>query len=81
MRMLYLYSKMPDDIFAMVNALEALERVDISARNRMYRHVRQSILNYLEQLCEHHIVTDLIDIDPDRSQTIRYCKYCRRTFD
>ena len=26
--------------------------------------------------CNHSWVTDLIDIDPDKSQTICYCKYC-----
>lgn len=31
--------------------------------------------------CKHNIVSDLIDIDPDRSITIYYCKYCFDTFD
>ena len=30
--------------------------------------------------CNHNIVTDLIDIDPDRSMTIRYCTKCEQTF-
>ena len=30
--------------------------------------------------CHHNIITDLIDIDPDRSMTIRYCTQCKQTF-
>lgn len=30
--------------------------------------------------CHHDIVTDLIDIDPDRSMTITYCTQCEKTF-
>lgn len=33
-----------------------------------------------EDECEHDIVTDLIDIDPDRSMTIKYCTKCEKTF-
>lgn len=29
-----------------------------------------------QSLCSHEFVTDLIDIDPDRSKTIIYCKHC-----
>ena len=32
------------------------------------------------QECEHNIITDLFDIDPDRSVTIRYCTKCEETF-
>lgn len=28
----------------------------------------------------HHIVSDDIDIDPDRSKQIFYCKLCEKTF-
>jgi len=80
MRWLYLYSKMTDDIIAMTKALESLERVDISLRNGMYRQVQQLVLNYLQSYCSHSIVTDTIDIDPDRSETIRYCEHCMQTF-
>ena len=72
---------MNDDIYTMVNALEILERVDISKRPGLYRQIHQSIKNYLQQYCDHHMVTDLIDIDPDRSKSIRYCEYCRQTYD
>jgi hypothetical protein len=31
--------------------------------------------------CEHNIISDLIDIDPDRSITIYYCEHCFETFE
>lgn len=34
-----------------------------------------------EEKCQHTIVDDLIDIDPDRSIIIYYCKHCFDTFD
>jgi hypothetical protein len=30
-------------------------------------------------LCEHEMVDDTIDITPDRSQNIRYCKICENS--
>lgn len=62
-------------------------RIMISIRNQM-QHISQkdhtpdfadiyrSIQAYIEKHCHHHIVKDMIDIDPDRSQTIYYCEYC-----
>ena len=72
---------MNDDVYAMMKAIESIERVDISDRNGLYRQIHQLMENYLDQFCNHHIVTDLIDITPDRSQTIRYCLHCKKTYD
>jgi hypothetical protein len=33
----------------------------------------------IKQLCVHEFVNDTIDIDPDRSQNITYCKICEYT--
>jgi len=38
-------------------------------------------MNNSEDECEHCIIMDLIDIDPDRSQIIYYCEKCMTTFD
>ena len=35
---------------------------------------------YLKKRCNHRIVDDLIDIDPDRSKSIQYCEHCLVTF-
>ena len=31
------------------------------------------------KLCDHHFITDSIDITPERSQTIQYCSICEYT--
>ena len=36
--------------------------------------------NNHEYSCEHKIVIDYIDIDLDRSQTIKYCEKCMMDF-
>ena len=33
----------------------------------------------IEQLCKHEFVEDAIDINPDKSQNIRYCSICEYT--
>lgn len=33
-------------------------------------------LRFHQDYCEHKFVDDLIDIDPDRSVFVKYCKYC-----
>ena len=44
--------------------------------NEIYRLMQR----FTRNRCAHDIETDTIDIDPDRSQTIRYCKICMHTF-
>ena len=41
--------------------------------------LRDVCKNRLIEKCEHEFVEDTIDIDPDRSKNIRYCKICEYT--
>jgi len=41
----------------------------------------EKVQQYIEVYCQHNIIEDLIDIDPDRSKTIHYCTKCETTFD
>jgi hypothetical protein len=34
----------------------------------------------MSETCSHHIIEDLIDMDPDRSKQIFYCTKCFATF-
>ena len=52
---------------------EKLEYKIREATDRMY------FLNSM-QICEHVIMTDHIDIDVDKSMTIKYCERCNKTF-
>lgn len=53
--------------------------------NQQNDHLQQLILlnnkisNKLTCFCKHEWLTDSIDIDPDRSKTIEYCKICGTT--
>ena len=44
------------------------------------RSMLDRIDNVLKSECKHDYVEDLIDITPDRSQKITYCKICSCTF-
>jgi len=37
--------------------------------------------DYIHQQCVHSIVTDMIDVDVEKSVTIRYCENCMKTFE
>lgn len=47
------------------------------ARMDRLEHLIEKIPNH----CCHEIITDYIDIDPDKSMTIKYCSKCSLTFD
>lgn len=50
-------------------------------RSVAYRKILKEVSAYLFTHCKHDFVEDSIDIDPDRSQTIKYCHKCMITFD
>ena len=45
-------------------------------RSVTYQKILKSVNEYLHLHCKHSYVVDSIDIDPDRSETIRYCEKC-----
>lgn len=42
------------------------------------KHLLKEINERIEENCNHNWITDSIDIDPDRSQTIIYCEHCEK---
>lgn len=50
--------------------------------NQMVEAILTEIIETIQkyQECPHEIVTDYIDIDPDRGMAIKYCVYCEQTF-
>jgi hypothetical protein len=40
------------------------------------QYLKSECLKQIYLLCDHEFIDDTIDIDPDTSKTIRYCKYC-----
>ena len=62
----------------MVIIKESLEREIQALKNSLVQQEGNLIIigNFLRKYCEHEWVTDSIDIDPDRSQYIKYCRNC-----
>lgn len=46
---------------------------------RVYKKPKLSCSNIQYKTCVHEWVIDLIDIDPDNSRQITYCKHCEFT--
>jgi hypothetical protein len=70
----------PNPVQHMVDALFKLSILPENKQNGQYREIVRLMKVYIDVYCQHHIVEDLIDIDPDRSKTIRFCEYCNKDF-
>jgi len=58
-----------------------LEMRDEMARIEVATDETNKIINtFLTRYCVHDVMTDYIDITPDKSIMIRYCKCCGITF-
>jgi len=62
-------------------ANSALNSIPESQQNAEYREICIKIQTFIDKHCEHHIVFDLIDINPDVSKTIQYCVKCNKTYE
>jgi len=70
----------PNDIYFMERASATLRSFPKTMQNEDYKTIIKLMDEYLKTHCNHCIITDLIDIDPDTSKTIRYCGSCNLTF-
>jgi hypothetical protein len=53
------------------------DQINVFLQQKLYvQYLKSECLKQIYLLCEHEFIEDEIDIDPDRSKTIRYCKYC-----
>ena len=62
------------------SAKHILNTLPKDKQNSDYKNIIQLIEKYLIYHCNHNIIEDLIDIDPDRSKMIKYCTLCYKTF-
>lgn len=67
-------------IYCMVQAKNILETQIKENVNKEFIIIYENIKKYIEENCDHVLVHDLIDIDPDRSKSICYCEKCMTTF-
>lgn len=68
-----------DALYMMIRARDLLQVIDKNDRNGLYREICNRIDSYINVYCKHEFIDDTIDIDPDRSKEIRYCKNCSYT--
>jgi len=53
---------------------------DIKVKCEMYmKCVKQISRLEMKRICKHEYITDMIDIDPEKSQMITYCIFCEST--
>jgi ribonuclease HIII len=68
-------------INSMVRALGALSFTHVNEMDDTeYNSIVDSIKHYIMKHCIHDKVYDSVDIDPETSKTICYCKNCHETF-
>ena len=60
---------------------EYLKQIPKELHSSEYFLLMDKITETIRNHCSHSVVRDLIDIDPDQSQTIFYCEKCFTTFD
>lgn len=51
----------------------------IRSKLKCVRHLKNICEKKIKELCVHEFVNDTIDISPERSQNITYCKICEYT--
>lgn len=70
-----------EDINYMMRARTNLESLPNDLQNEEYALILTLINKYIENKCNHHIISDSIDLNYDESRTIYYCLNCMKTFD
>uniref|UniRef100_A0A6C0JX25 Uncharacterized protein n=1 Tax=viral metagenome TaxID=1070528 RepID=A0A6C0JX25_9ZZZZ len=63
----------------MLSVKRQMEMMPITMQTPEYFDILKRVTKYLHKNCKHNIITDLIDIDPDRSKVISYCTICGNT--
>lgn len=62
----------------MKNSLDKIIRTADQLHNIEFYEIYDRIIKYIQLNCEHNYVVDLVDITPERSQTICYCTICEQ---
>jgi hypothetical protein len=90
----YIYNIIPEDKISEINDMLMLDNsftdkylnIMDDFRILFIQNNFDNLTNFISKLdkliknnCNHEYIYDLIDIDPDRSQTIEYCKKCFTT--
>jgi len=66
-----------NDLLSIKHYLEASRTIDMNDKTRILNAINIFFLTN----CEHEIITDYIDITPEKGRNIKYCSKCDITFD
>lgn len=70
-----------ESIQTMSRAKHVLENIPRNERCDEYNTILESINSYIDNKCNHYVVTDFIDVDVERTKMIHYCKICYKIYD
>ena len=70
-----------ESIQTMCRAKHVLENIPENERNDEYNTILESINSYIDNKCNHYVVTDFIDVDVECTKMIHYCKICYKVYD
>lgn len=66
-------------LYTIIHARDILYTISKGEQNGAYREIIRLIDAYIDMNCIHDYIEDMIDVDIERSQLIRYCKHCSHT--
>ena len=58
--------------------LDTIIRTADQPHNIEFHEIYDKITKYIQLYCNHDYILDLVDITPERSQTICYCNICEQ---
>jgi hypothetical protein len=70
-----------DETKILIRVKSIMDHIPANEQSIEYKFIVQMIHTLIEQTCQHEIVRDLIDISPDKSETIYYCRHCSHCYD
>jgi hypothetical protein len=70
-----------EEVQLMIRAKNMCQHIPTDLRSKEYQEILMKINDFLLKHCQHEIVNDSIDINPDKSMDICYCVKCEITFE
>jgi hypothetical protein len=69
------------EVELMIRVKNICQSIPDNLQSKEYQEILNKINDFLLKHCQHEIVNDSIDIDPDKSMDICYCSKCESTFE
>ena len=66
-----------NDLISVKHYVSASQAINMNDKTRILNTINMFFLGN----CEHNIITDYVDISPDKGRNIKYCSKCEITFD